>query len=325
MRERIMTKFEIECKVCDNLFTITTCDKKRNRQNCSSECARISGRKQHSFINGIECRECSLCGNYMSLDMFYKGKCFDGFSSQCKICKNKIAIERGYSKNNYNYVPVELVERACEWCGNLFTPKRSSAQKYCDKLCISKAWRKENKEKLKEKKKVYYETVLRPRDNIAIVGSEEHKAKISGETRYNYVKSLINECPNCEIEFESKPSENRKYCCASCYHEHAIEDNHHSWKENRDEIIRRDGKEFTYTQKIFIKERDEMICQLCGVLTEENGNINGVSCHIDHIIPIAKNGTNDTMNGRVLCKSCNQNKSDMLDEEFIKFNSIVKQ
>jgi 5-methylcytosine-specific restriction endonuclease McrA len=68
-----------------------------------------------------------------------------------------------------------------------------------------------------------------------------------------------------------------------------------------------------------------MICQLCGVETFMDGNIHDNSCHIDHKIPISRGGENDTMNGRVLCKLCNQSKNSKLDEEFLKLLDGVGQ
>jgi 5-methylcytosine-specific restriction protein A len=48
--------------------------------------------------------------------------------------------------------------------------------------------------------------------------------------------------------------------------------------------------------------RDEYTCQQCGV-TELDSPL-----HIDHIVSLAKGGTNDLDNLQVLCQPCNQKK-----------------
>jgi hypothetical protein len=49
----------------------------------------------------------------------------------------------------------------------------------------------------------------------------------------------------------------------------------------------------------FVFKRDKPICQHCG--STQN-------LEIDHIIPLARGGTNDPDNLQVLCKKCNQRK-----------------
>jgi endogenous inhibitor of DNA gyrase (YacG/DUF329 family) len=275
-------------------------------------------KKLHSFINGIECKECSQCKNYLSLDMFVVGNSSDGLASRCKICQKEYRDENREElnrKQREKHTPVELLDRKCIWCGKTFTPERVSTQRFCSKKCVHshRILNNDNTEQRNE----YYNTTYRQRHNISKDGSEEHKKKISGNTRYNWVEPLTKNCPNCGIEFNYKPSENKKFCSKNCYNEYAVVENHWKWKSNRDEIIRRDGKEFSYLQKKFIKERDEMICQLCGIETFMNGNKYDNSCHIDHKLPISRGGENDTSNGRVLCKKCNQNKHDKIDEEYL--------
>lgn len=49
-------------------------------------------------------------------------------------------------------------------------------------------------------------------------------------------------------------------------------------------------------------------CPDCGVLMDYNISRQPNSAEPDHIIPIANGGTNDTTNGRTICRLCNQSK-----------------
>jgi 5-methylcytosine-specific restriction enzyme A len=57
----------------------------------------------------------------------------------------------------------------------------------------------------------------------------------------------------------------------------------------------------------YILDRDRHQCSSCGATTK---------LQIDHIILLAKGGTNDLSNFQILCASCNQQKSDRLDPRF---------
>ncbi|MEE3491250.1 MAG: HNH endonuclease [Methanobrevibacter sp.] len=54
-------------------------------------------------------------------------------------------------------------------------------------------------------------------------------------------------------------------------------------------------------------KRDNYTCVECGARKED-----GVTLHIDHIIPVSKGGTDELSNLQTLCKACNLNKSDVI-------------
>ncbi|MBR8827967.1 MAG: HNH endonuclease [Gomphosphaeria aponina SAG 52.96 = DSM 107014] len=58
----------------------------------------------------------------------------------------------------------------------------------------------------------------------------------------------------------------------------------------------------------YVYERDKYQCQSCGKREKQ--------LNIDHIIPLAKGGTNDISNLQTLCWQCNQQKKDNLDPRF---------
>ncbi len=57
----------------------------------------------------------------------------------------------------------------------------------------------------------------------------------------------------------------------------------------------------------YVFQRDNYQCQSCGKKQQLN---------IDHIIPLAKGGSNDISNLQTLCQTCNQQKKHHLDPRF---------
>jgi 5-methylcytosine-specific restriction endonuclease McrA len=63
----------------------------------------------------------------------------------------------------------------------------------------------------------------------------------------------------------------------------------------------------------YVFQRNNYQCQSCGK------NQKQVKLTIDHIIPLAKGGTNDLSNLQTLCLECNQRKKDNLDKRFKRY------
>lgn len=59
------------------------------------------------------------------------------------------------------------------------------------------------------------------------------------------------------------------------------------------------------SQNVF--KRDKRVCQYCGT-----GNLRGLNCTIDHIVPKSKGGENSWTNLVTACKKCNSKKSNSL-------------
>ncbi|MFW6296409.1 MAG: HNH endonuclease [Halothece sp.] len=62
--------------------------------------------------------------------------------------------------------------------------------------------------------------------------------------------------------------------------------------------------------RTYVFSRDRYQCQSCGQTHLET------KLHIDHIIPLAKGGSNDISNLQTLCQRCNQRKKDNFDSRF---------
>lgn len=88
-------------------------------------------------------------------------------------------------------------------------------------------------------------------------------------------------------------------------HVHVIED-----FDNIDSMIdkpKRQRKLIPSSQRFRILNRDGNKCCLCG-----RGPADGIKLEIDHIIPVAKGGSNDDDNLCVMCSECNAGKSAQL-------------
>jgi 5-methylcytosine-specific restriction enzyme A len=57
----------------------------------------------------------------------------------------------------------------------------------------------------------------------------------------------------------------------------------------------------------YVLQRDQYQCRGCGATQELT---------IDHIVPLAKGGTDDLSNLQTLCRSCNSRKQDQFDSRF---------
>ena len=71
-------------------------------------------------------------------------------------------------------------------------------------------------------------------------------------------------------------------------------------------------KAMTNSMRYDIMKRDGFRCVLCG-----RSSSDGVSLHVDHIVPVAKGGKTVPENLRTLCQECNSGKRDKYDPDGI--------
>lgn len=65
----------------------------------------------------------------------------------------------------------------------------------------------------------------------------------------------------------------------------------------------------------YVYERDNFQCQSCGKKATET------QLNVDHIIPLAKGGSNDLSNLQTLCYQCKKAKSSRCDRRFRRYFS----
>ncbi|MCQ6280065.1 HNH endonuclease [Bacillus sp. EB600] len=66
-------------------------------------------------------------------------------------------------------------------------------------------------------------------------------------------------------------------------------------------------------------ETEGYICKACGCEVHDKygvGRNSPTKAHVDHIVSLAKGGSNDLSNFQILCRRCNLRKGKMRDEEF---------
>lgn len=92
-----------------------------------------------------------------------------------------------------------------------------------------------------------------------------------------------------------------------------LERQHKMYQERR---VLEESKEYqrqkmTPSLRYDIMKRDGFRCVLCGRSVERDG----VTLHVDHIIPVAKGGKTVPGNLRTLCEECNKGKRDKYDTD----------
>lgn len=136
------------------------------------------------------------------------------------------------------------------------------------------------------------------------------KAARSGASQGSFV------CVECGSSFSATTyTKNlpRKFCGPECR------------KRNSDRLRTRARRAATRTLVVFafdpisIFQRDQWTCQACGVETpiDLKGTFEPNAPELDHIIPLSRGGFHSPDNCRCLCRSCNADKGDRTDQEWL--------
>lgn len=204
------------------------------------------------------------------------------------------------SRHHYGTKPVEVI---CQWCGKACTGIYNT-KRFCNRNCAQKS--------LDAKAKgINCKSEMKCRwcsNQLEIIGqiwcSKECKARAyrsrgTDRTPEDYDPQLL-DCRFCGEVFQTNRSQ-QKYCCTNC---------RHSAQGGR----RRAKKLETVIEPICyaeIRERDGMICQICGLPVDEYlKHPDHFSLSFDHAVPLSKGGTHTNDNLQVSHLICNLLKSD---------------
>lgn len=222
--------------------------------------------------------------------------------------------------------------RICTVCNNEFRPTKhygglelKQNRFYCSDDCknIDKTKRKEKNKKPvkivnKKIKEIVYDKCYMC--SKSFIKKNFKHVTCSQECGYNKNKQdrrlpqTSLKCDYCNKSFIGIHS--RRYCSQKC-----------GERDNKiTDRIRKYGsiKEKIYKKKIF--EKYNWKCVVCDTLTpiELRGTKNDNAPELDHIVPLSKGGTHTNDNMQLLCRNCNNLKSNHFMEDFVEaYNYFV--
>ena len=240
---------------------------------------------------------CIKCNIEKPLDEFYFRKVSNKHSNTCKECSKLASIEnynnykerikknkKEYYKNNKEK---ELEKRAIYYKNNklkLYEYKKEYNEKNCEKIKQNrKKYYDKNRIKILEQKKEYYDN---NKDSIKEKAIKAYYSNIKEHKERNKQYRIKNR----EEILDKKRKYNKTY--------NAKLSSLNS-KNKRRSIIKKGNINTEDLKKLY---RDTKNCYWCGDKLK-NGNI-----HLDHYIPLSKNGTHTIDNIVLSCPDCNMSK-----------------
>jgi endogenous inhibitor of DNA gyrase (YacG/DUF329 family) len=212
----------------------------------------------------------------------------------------------------------------CQYCGKSYHPKTADRTTYCSRECYF-ASGKIGRWKLKKEttQKVWYCKICnKPMDTYHVYCSDECRKQRERDRYYanhdhNLELARIRDskkitpkhevvCGECGKVFMQEYRNTRSvYCSDQCMKRSVNRNAHHIRR-----IRFKDGfVESVYKARIF--KRDNGMCQICGKkVSVKQKAPHPYSASLDHIIPLAKGGTHEPKNVRLVHFICNSIKSD---------------
>lgn len=194
-------------------------------------------------------------------------------TGHCEYCSNEFVK----GSENQKYCSMQCARnhkaakrlRVCRNCKRTFSPKTMRASTFCSRACSGKGELGQQRGKAR----------LLIRQQNAILTALNRRAKRDEQAWRNERKQWC----NCG----SKATQ-RRYCdkCAKKRKLRAKRVQNKKYKTFRDTNIRD-----------IVIARDSGVCQFCGIVPKQ--------CTVDHLIPLAKGGTDDASNLVVACRRCN--------------------
>lgn len=207
----------------------------------------------------------------------------------------------------------------CKQCGRGFKPKASDRTTFCSRECAFAYKRERAKPKA--------ETVKAGPRFCVICGQElsgrqlktcsrdcaKEYAKQQSKAAYESRKGPGYErvCPECGARFIAAHKA-RIYCSRRCTTRHGSRVGKHVYRARI-----RGAQRYEPVDPIAIFVRDRWRCYICGRKTDKalRGTLDPLAPELEHIIPIARGGTNTYDNVACACRACNHKKRDLLPEE----------
>lgn len=226
---------------------------------------------------------CAKCVEWKPFLEFSKQKKMkDGHHSYCKICYK-----------NYRLKNIESIKEK----DKIYRMKNrehlnQKSKKYAEK----------NADSIREYKKRYY---------------QKNAETIKERTRKNQ-KENIEYKRQKDRDYYKNNSDTVKQRVKKWVQENKEARRQIAWRGN---VKRRSYKyhvNFTKLDRKRILDRDDWVCQCCGIDVHDKSGANWNThdkAHIDHIIPISKGGDSKPYNLRTLCRTCNLTKSNKEDEQ----------
>lgn len=218
-------------------------------------------------------------------------------------------------KSKWRYENPSNPKCICKMCKTEFIPKVSNRTTYCSRECAFEDKRAKPKE---PKAKNVHANQCTVCERVFVSGKKlkrcsddchKERARISGRERY-HIKSaaaVVNEvvskeCKQCGVSFNTNfMSTQRMYCSYSCSRRA-----NKSRRQNR-----KRGQFVANVYRADIIKRDDGTCQLCGKKVNLKLKVpHPMSATMDHIIPLAKDGTHEPKNVQLAHFICNSIKSD---------------
>lgn len=266
------------------------------------DCAQISRNEANCVIKDgkKKCSKCKGVFDVSEFDTFKRGGLYERVTSLCKPCRKE--------KDNKKVRCKDKEKQAAE----RYAPKRSAMyrQRILDKMIEDNASSDVYIQKCKVCGKV---ETLRKKPKTEFCKQHARKHPTLGRKLVH--RDRESTCPKCGVVHVCK----RKVgMCPKCSKEHR-KITHKKHQHKRRAIIRgaKRGIAFSYDA---IYKRDKWMCKLCGCKVQKKDIYADNAGEIDHIVPVSKGGLHIPSNVQVLCRACNQSKSDRTIGQLSVFN-----
>lgn len=123
---------ERKCEECNRAFK----PNKRDRKFCSTVCAGVYNKRREAESLAHERRCCPHCQSEFTPTIRSQVYC----GRDCQTVANRVRLSPAWNEKMKASRAAKRPPRACEWCGEVFTPKMTLA-KFCSKRCTADASR----------------------------------------------------------------------------------------------------------------------------------------------------------------------------------------